>query len=116
MEQQLYSQLIQHSSEHEIMLAEQPRTLLVTSKPLEVVNDGLLLTTLLDITERKRFERELAQRAFHDELTGLPNRALIQEMVTAELSQRERANRWHWPSSTPITANRSSTSASHAWW
>ena len=86
-EQQLHSQT-QHSSEHEIMLAEQPRTLMVTSKPLEVVNDGLLLTTLLDITERKRFERELAQRAFHDELTGLPNRALIQEMVTAELSQR----------------------------
>lgn len=85
-EQQLHSQT-QHSSEHEIVQAEHPRTLLVTSKPLEVVNDGLLLTTLLDITERKRFERELAQRAFHDELTGLPNRALIQEMVTAELSR-----------------------------
>lgn len=32
---------------------------------------------ILDITERKRVEEELEFRAFHDPLTGLPNRALF---------------------------------------
>jgi diguanylate cyclase (GGDEF)-like protein/PAS domain S-box-containing protein len=32
---------------------------------------------MLDITERKRLEGELSHQAFHDALTGLPNRALF---------------------------------------
>lgn len=39
-----------------------------------------------DITGRKRLEQELEHRAYHDELTGLPNRALFIEHLARALS------------------------------
>jgi diguanylate cyclase (GGDEF)-like protein/PAS domain S-box-containing protein len=38
--------------------------------------DGLVVT-LRDVTEQRAFQRQLSHRAFHDELTGLANRALF---------------------------------------
>ena len=45
---------------------------------------GLVLT-LRDVTEERRLEDELKFAAFHDALTGLPNRRLFQERVTRAL-------------------------------
>ncbi|MFF7790414.1 EAL domain-containing protein [Streptomyces sp. NPDC007991] len=42
---------------------------------------GGLVVTLRDVTEQRRLEHELAQRAFHDPVTGLPDRALLLERI-----------------------------------
>ena len=45
---------------------------------------------LTDITERKRLEAELVRLAFHDPLTGLANRALLNDRVANALARSER--------------------------
>jgi diguanylate cyclase (GGDEF)-like protein/PAS domain S-box-containing protein len=45
---------------------------------------------LLDLTERKRMEDELAHRATHDSLTGLANRSLIETTLHASLAAAAR--------------------------
>jgi diguanylate cyclase (GGDEF)-like protein/PAS domain S-box-containing protein len=41
-----------------------------------------------DITERALYEQRLSQQAFHDALTGLPNRALFHDRLEQALQQR----------------------------
>jgi diguanylate cyclase (GGDEF)-like protein/PAS domain S-box-containing protein len=52
---------------------------------------GGLLLTLRDITEQRALERELRHRAFHDALTGLPNRLLFQDRATHALARQRRS-------------------------
>ncbi len=44
-----------------------------------------------DITERLRSEAQLRQMAYHDALTGLPNRALFQALVSQALAESVRS-------------------------
>jgi len=48
---------------------------------------GGIVLTVRDIGERKQFEQELRHRAFHDSLTGLPNRALFEDRVGQALAR-----------------------------
>ncbi|MEY9849559.1 diguanylate cyclase (GGDEF)-like protein/PAS domain S-box-containing protein [Streptacidiphilus sp. BW17] len=50
---------------------------------------GLVLT-LRDVTDQRKLERELTHRAFHDSLTGLPNRILLLNRIEHALAPRGR--------------------------
>ncbi|MEU9982466.1 diguanylate cyclase CdgB [Streptomyces sp. NPDC050856] len=52
-----------------------------------------LLTHIEDIEERKRHELQLAHRASHDALTGLPNSAELRARLSARLCERPHAVR-----------------------
>lgn len=57
--------------------APDERSVLIRRRPVRILDRSLLLSTSFDFTERKQAEAELSKRAYFDELTGLPNGALI---------------------------------------
>jgi diguanylate cyclase (GGDEF)-like protein/PAS domain S-box-containing protein len=46
---------------------------------------------IVDITDRKAAEEKVAYLAYHDALTGLPNRALFEELVNAAVARASRS-------------------------
>jgi diguanylate cyclase (GGDEF)-like protein/PAS domain S-box-containing protein len=62
----------------------------VAKNMLDDPNIGGIVINVRDITERKRAEEALARQATTDSLTGLANRALLLDRVTAALNHSER--------------------------
>jgi putative two-component system response regulator len=58
----------------------------------DVDNKKVIQCNIRDITERKILENALAQLAYHDPLTGLPNRVLFNDRYSMALA---RAKRYH---------------------
>ena len=71
------------------------RILLTTKSPLRDGAGALgsVLTTSLDITDRKRAEQHLQHVASHDGLTDLPNRLLLRERLEHRLARSSRSAR-----------------------
>jgi diguanylate cyclase (GGDEF)-like protein/PAS domain S-box-containing protein len=72
--------------EHELQMRRKDGTIVVCLKTATVqrTSDGVVVgyqSILHDITERKRTENELERSAFHDPLTGLPNRSLLHDRL-----------------------------------
>jgi diguanylate cyclase (GGDEF)-like protein/PAS domain S-box-containing protein len=51
---------------------------------------GLVLT-LRDVTDQRQLEEQLKHQAFHDALTGLPNRLLFQDRISQQISAIRRS-------------------------
>jgi diguanylate cyclase (GGDEF)-like protein len=49
-----------------------------------------------DISERKSFEEQITHQAFHDSLTGLPNRTLFAERLDRALKRSRRRTDFHY--------------------
>jgi len=52
---------------------------------------ALIQGVMLDITERKAAEEQIAYLAYHDKLTGMPNRAMFDELLDLSLSRARRS-------------------------
>ena len=68
-------------------------SLLTTKSPLRNLSGDVVsvLTTSLDISDRKRAERHLIHLAHHDPLTDLPNRALLTQTLCSELQNTRKS-------------------------
>ncbi len=64
------------------------RTVFLQTSPLGI--DNLHIISLTDITALKEVEKKLHFQAFHDPLTGLPNRILLQDRLKQAIRKRNR--------------------------
>jgi diguanylate cyclase (GGDEF)-like protein len=62
----------------------------VHSGPIEVDGRVLLYSFIHDITERTQLEDQVRRLAFHDALTGLPNRRLLQDRLAQTQANNKR--------------------------
>jgi diguanylate cyclase (GGDEF)-like protein/PAS domain S-box-containing protein len=82
--------------EEDLTNAEGTSRMFVTVKSPLVDPDGQVssvLTTSVDITERKLAEARLHHMALHDTLTGLPNRAQLHERIRRDIARARRGDR-----------------------
>jgi len=63
---------------------------LLSSRRISYAGDDCQLTALTNIDERQRAQDALRYRAFHDELTGLPNRAMFLDALKRTMSNIQR--------------------------
>jgi diguanylate cyclase (GGDEF)-like protein len=83
-------------SQPEGMVVEEigERVVEVRALPLHAERDGFTLTTIADVTQHHRIQRELIARAFIDALTGLPNRTMFEQSIEELLGGSGPADRF----------------------
>jgi diguanylate cyclase (GGDEF)-like protein/PAS domain S-box-containing protein len=84
-----------YEEEHEEREAAEKSVWLTTKSPLRDAEGAIIaiLTSSLDITDRKKAERHLVHLAHHDALTGLPNRTYLQDRLRREVGRARRGDR-----------------------
>ncbi len=81
-------------SEDSISGPDGERIFLKSCRHAKVLDRDLFLSASIDFTKRKQIETELSKRAHFDDLTGLPNRALIQDHVELLLAKPQDQRRF----------------------
>lgn len=56
-------------------------------------DEDVMEGTIIDITDRKRAQDQVEYQAYHDSLTGLPNRLLFRDRITVALAHAKRTGR-----------------------
>ena len=69
------------------------RTMLVSLSPVEWKSHRLLLCVARDVDEEQQGHRDIARLAYHDNLTGLPNRTLLTDRINRALARTRRTTR-----------------------
>ncbi len=75
-------------AEESVNSGQARQVFLTTHRPVRIADRNLLLSSSADISEQKALEDHLFRSAYYDELTGLPNRGVI-EHRTNSLLQRD---------------------------
>jgi diguanylate cyclase (GGDEF)-like protein/PAS domain S-box-containing protein len=57
---------------------------------VSLLDGDILEGTLIDITDRKHAQEQMEYQAYHDALTGLPNRLLFRDRITVALAHAKR--------------------------
>ena len=79
-----------HAVAEECVNSDQARQVfLTTHRPVRIADRNLLLSSSADISEQKALEDHLFRSAYYDELTGLPNRGVIEHRVNSLLKRDE---------------------------
>ena len=60
---------------------------------METPDGGIIEGTIIDITERKAAQEQVEYQAYHDVLTGLPNRLLFRDRIGVALAHARRSRR-----------------------
>ncbi len=60
---------------------------------LETADGGIIEGTIIDITDRKAAQEQVEYQAYHDVLTGLPNRLLFRDRIGVALAHARRSRR-----------------------
>jgi diguanylate cyclase (GGDEF)-like protein/PAS domain S-box-containing protein len=68
----------------------EPRWVHFTTAPIEFEGKPAVLGTGFDISERKSAEEQIKSLAYHDTLTGLPNRLLFNDRLSIAVAQAHR--------------------------
>ena len=63
----------------------------ISASSLQRGDQVLMLAMVRDITERKQAEEKIKKMAYHDYLTGLPNRALFYDRLQQGLAHARRS-------------------------
>ncbi|TFG91336.1 MAG: sensor domain-containing diguanylate cyclase, partial [Syntrophobacterales bacterium] len=79
--------------EAEYLIGEKIKILELSMTPAVLNERDVVFGVGKDITERKQIEERLAYMAMHDQLTGLPNRALFGDRLEIELEKSRRNNK-----------------------
>jgi len=77
------------SMEFSMNLGAQVRWFTKVVTPLDIKTGGAVVS-VIDITNRKQAEEQLLYQAFHDPLTGLPNRSLLMDRLSQAIERARR--------------------------